>query len=527
MRHTNQTEVGMRSLWRKANWPKVREAIVGVASSAWTRVRAGWTIVRKLCAASVSRWARLRTGWPAARKRLVTSAGGACAGLRTYLGDPENQVMWGIVLLAAVLRLAHLDLIPFRAEQARQLLRGLRVVDRLLPPLVGAKSVDGIVEPPGMTLLLALPLLLGRDPRIASAFLSLLNVAAVLGCYRLARRHLGLIPAIVSASLFAVNPWAVFVSRQITTASVLPPLSVLLLHGLYAGIVDRRPWGWVLACATLGLMLNVTLSCLPLILVLALLVDVHSRRVCWRGVLLGLSLAAISFMPYTYYEYGHGFRDLGSLLEALAQGPGVIVSAFRAIRWAGWIHSGHDLRSLAGVSASHYLPAPAPLAILDRLAAWAFLASLVGVLILAVRAWSHWKERRDPAGYLIVAVWLWVPLLVASSRAVQLAPHSLVILYPVGFLAIGLVLGRTMGYFAAHKSWRFWRPVLQITAWLAMLLVVTWQTYSVVYLRNFVARYDTTGGFGAPYRFWRCTADLVRRQVSAAGTDQVSVVARG
>ncbi len=484
--------------------------------------------MRKLTIGALRCWQRLRTNWTTLRKPLVTSVGGAWARLRCYLGRPENHVLGGIVLLGAVLRLAHLDLIPFRAEQARLLLRGLRIVDELLLPLVGVGSPDGMSEPPGMSFVVALPLLLGRDPRLAAAFLSLLNVAAVLGCYRLARRYYGVRPAIVSAGLFASNPWAVLVAREITPASALVPLSVLLAYGLYAGLLDRRQWGWVLAWGAVGLMVNVTLSSLPLTAVIAVLMIVHRRRVRWRQALVGLLLAAITLIPYLYYQQRHQFSDIIALVGRLQLGSSSLLSMARAMQWAGWIHSGYNLSSLAGASASQYLPAMGWLVLLAGLVACAFLVSLVALVVLAIRAWSHWKERQDPAKYLLLAVWLWVPLVVAPTRMARLAPHSLVILWPAGFLAMGVVVDWVMGALKGRESGTApWRTMAQLALWVGVLLVVTCQTYSVMYLQGFVAGHDTAGGYGIPYRFWRSTASMVRRRVMAAGTDQAWIVAQG
>jgi len=308
---------------------------------------------------------------------------------------------------------------------------------------------------------------------------------------------------------------------------VLAPLSVLLLHALYAALLDHRPWGWVLACAVVGVMLNVTLASLPLALVVATLSLLHHRRVCWREVLLGLCLIAITFVPYLYYEYRHDFRDVRTLVDGLTQRAGGLVFTMRAVQWAGWIHSGQNLSSLAGVSVADFSSGQGILGLLDRLVAWLFQASLVGVVALAIHAWSHWKERRDPARYLILALWLWVPLLVAPTRTVRLAPYSLAILYPAGFLAIGLVVDWAMEAIETHLSRRPWRALAQLTLWAVMLLMVAWQADSSLYLGRFVDHHDTRGGYGLPYRFWQSTVDMARRETLAAGTDQVWIVAEG
>jgi 4-amino-4-deoxy-L-arabinose transferase-like glycosyltransferase len=132
--------------------------------------------------------------------------------VRAYVLDPEHRIMWGIILLAAALRLGHLDLIQFGSEQARYLSSGLELVENLKFPLIGIRTAAGVAEPPLMSYILAVPLLFGRDPRIAAAFVASLNVVAVAGCYLLARRYWGVRVALIAAVLFAVNPWAVVLS---------------------------------------------------------------------------------------------------------------------------------------------------------------------------------------------------------------------------------------------------------------------------------------------------------------------------
>src|SRR4030042_5319377 len=100
------------------------------------------------------------------------------AHLRNYFGQPEKQLFWGIVLLSAALRLGYLDLIEFKADEVNHLLRGLEIVEQHKLPLAGTPSSVGITKPPLMSYLMAIPLLFGRDPRIASAFIGLLNVAS-------------------------------------------------------------------------------------------------------------------------------------------------------------------------------------------------------------------------------------------------------------------------------------------------------------------------------------------------------------
>ena len=455
--------------------------------------------------------------------------------IRRYFQDRDHRTLWGIILLAAILRLSSLDLIEFKADEARHLANALEIIRSFRLPLVGTASSVGISKPPMMTYLMALPVLLGRDPRYASGFIAVLNIAGVAGFYLLARRYYGWRVAALSATLFAANPWAVLFSRKVFTADMLAPFAVLMLYGLCLGAIDRKPVGWTIALVALGIMLNITFSPWPLLLVLLLLLAVYSQRVSWPHVLLGIGLVAILFLPYLYYQGLHRFADVHTVIRALLPIPSppaasaplspTAVSVL-PLQFATWLHSGVDIVSLSGASAPDFRPARSWLAGLDRLAAAIFVASLVSTGILALRTWARWRERRDSVPYVIPMLWLWVPILLFPYQPAALELHYLVVLYPVGFLAMGLLLDQLLAWARSQAlQRRGWSPLLQAVLGALFLAIVARQAYTVFYLYGFVAQHDTS--YGVPYRHWGRTVEMVRREAREARTDQVWVIARG
>ena len=447
--------------------------------------------------------------------------------LETYVKEPRHQVMWGIILLACVLRLGYLDLIEFRADQARHLLGALEFT-KLHLPSIGVRSPEGIASPPLMSYLLSIPLALSRDPRVASAFVALLNTAAVGGCYRLAKRYYGTRVAVITTVLFAVSPWAVVFSRRISHEAILVPLGVWLLDALHIALVDRNPWGWVAAFVALGFLLLTSLLAAPLILVLMVLVIIHHRRARWPYLLLGGCLLIIILTPYLHYQNLHRLEDVRSLIQNTgerARGPRDWVRAFEL---ASWVHSGQYLSSLARPSDADYEAARVLPDHPSRLAGLIFLASLPAMIALAVRTWSHWREGSDTAKFVILAVWLWFPLLALSRRAGRLELGSVVILYPAGFLAMALLVDRVLNVGETRSAgWSWWSVLLRVGVWLMCLFLVLWQVYGVVNLYAFVAHHDTGDGYGVPYRFWRQTVNLARGEAREQGVDQAWVIAQG
>ena len=505
---------------------------------AWARVPKPHQVLAWL--ARVWVWWRsfLRRTWARAPKprEVLAWLARLWAGLRAYIRDPEHRIMWGIILLAGVLRLGYLDLIQFGSEQARHLLGGLELVQNLNLPLIGIRTSSGVAQPPLMSYFLAIPLLLGRDPRIASAFVALLNVAAVAGCYLLARRYWGLRVAIVAAILFAVNPWAVVISRRVSAAGVLAPLATLEIWALCVALADGKPWGWVVAWVGLGLMVGLTLASLVMAAVLIILMLVYHRRLHWLYALLGFCLTLIIFLPYMYYQNAHRLEDLRALVRAFRQNVGA-APPFRALQYATRIHSSRQLSVLAGVSGGQFLPAGSALGWppivsiggwLDWLSALTFLVSLFWVGALALGAWSHWRSKQDPVRFVVLSAWLWVPLLFWTLHSGPIEPHDLVLLYPAGFLAMGLLVDSILSWIKASSTRPFgWLPFMQIPVWLILVMLMAWQAYSVIYLYSFTAHHDTQSSYGTPYRSWRHIANLARRAAKDMGTNQVWVITQG
>jgi len=99
-------------------------------------------------------------------------------------------VLIGILLLAAALRLGHLELTEFKFDEALVCNCAAEFVDSGRLPATGIGSSVGIANPPLAVILMALPVAVARDPILASGFVALLNVGAVLGCFWLGRRYL-------------------------------------------------------------------------------------------------------------------------------------------------------------------------------------------------------------------------------------------------------------------------------------------------------------------------------------------------
>lgn len=462
-----------------------------------------------------------------AMSEIVGWASGLFPRLKAHFRQPQNRVMWGILILATVLRCIYLDMIPFGVPEIRYLRQGLAIVEQRRLPLASQGSASAIAEPAMAAYLLAIPLAISRDPRVVALFVASLNVLAVFGLYALARRYYGVQVAIIAATLFAVNPWSVVFARQIGPFGLLPPFGVLLLYGLCTSLLKNNPWGWALTAASLGIMSSINLTSLVLAPVVIVILAIYYRRVRWLHLLLGICLAIIILLPYLYYENANRFADLRSLGRLFTSANKA--RAWDALRASAWLHSGGHLASLTGVSADQFQPDGSPLGWLDILAMLLYLFSLPAMGIQAFRAWGHWKESQDPAKFVVPVLWLCLPLALAMLVGKTDLDYTLA-LWPTGFLSMGLLAEWLLALPNTLRRLKrlWWSPYLQFGGWLALLLIVTWQAYTLVYLDSFLMRHDTSGGtYSVPLRFWRRTANLVRREVQAANADQVWILTLG
>ena len=440
---------------------------------------------------------------------------------RDYLRDPRNQVVWGIVLLAALLRLVYLDLIEFKATQIRWLTQAAEILDGSLPATAN-DPMALVAPPPLLSYLLTIPVLLGRDPRIAVVFLGLANALAVFGLYAIANRHYGSRVAILASLFLAVSPWQVILSRRIGPDSLLVPLAILLLYGLCSALYDRDPWGWVLSAIALGLLMYASFLSVPLLLVFVVLVIIYFRRVSWPHLLLGICLILILFVPYLYHQNLYRLADLGQLVRRIVASSSAPASGQRALQYIGWAVSGLHLDSLVGPAQSEYHVAGAVFSWPPYLLIVACLVSLLQLWILALRSWSRWRSPEDPAKFVLPAVWLWVPLLLLMGRPGAFDIGMLLALVPVMLLSAGISVAAFLDLFERGVFSRTWWGYLpRLGVWLATLAVILWQAFSVVHFGGFVASHDTSESYGVPYRFWYRTAGLAQRVVAATPAKQL------
>ncbi|HEU5367225.1 MAG TPA: glycosyltransferase family 39 protein [Ktedonobacterales bacterium] len=405
-----------------------------------------------------------------------TSQAAQAGGKRTATGSPSRTgrfawarypEFWIILLVAAFLRLWHLDHAQWLDDQAQLLTLARDAWLRGALPVTGIRSSISTLNPPLSIYILMPFLLFTKSPLPALIGLALWNIFGIALCYSFGLRYFNRRVAFCAALVFACCGAAVNYSRFIWQQNYLPPLLLLWAFTLYAGVVrGRRPWlALHLLLLTMIIALHPTGLTLLAVTVVALLIAPQ-----WptrRDTLVGLGLVALLLLPTLIWELASNLSDAQLLREFTEQRSTFNFDIFLAFN--------HLLGAPAYPDPGRNVPYPSILdtALYARIGG---LNALIQVaisllysgcyLVLAVLTLAPLRRVRIPAGssgwrrlrhwlaalrqalqmdarwrsYVLLWVWLTVPPLTMLRHGKTVQPHYLFILYPALFLLVGVAI---------------------------------------------------------------------------------------
>lgn len=429
----------------------------------------------------------------------------------------------GVVLLSLALRWDRLAYAEFGSDQAWSINRAYDFVTKGDFPLVGIRSSVGSSQGPIEIYLLSLPVAFSPDPVLATAFVGLLQTAAVVGTYLLVARFFGRPAGLIAAALYAANPWAAHYGRKIWTQDMIPLFSFLLLASVYAAVVQRRRFHMAWACALLAILFLLHPASLIYAPFVGAVVLLFWRRIGLRPLLAGAGLALVVLAPFLYHEYQHGFPSL-SIYASVVGGESVVGL--------------QSLEAATALASATYFPAMMAYGFwgeweLPDLAVQAGIATFLLCLGLAVCLGRVFAALRLPwrganAGweaYLLLFLWFWLPVLAAVRHSFELQPHNFLGLYPAQFalIAVALVTSADLaGRVGARLGADLRRPALLAVALLVLYLAVS-QVLSFRHYLDLVERNGPRGPYGVPLLFSRQAVDTVRALRAELGAEHVYV----
>jgi len=273
-------------------------------------------------------------------------------------------------------------------------------------------------------------------------------------------------------------------------------------------------------------MLGISSAAVPPVFSVALVVVLYRRRVNWPYLAFGLCLGAVLLMPGAYRLNITRLDDLQRVLGGVWRRTTDADLHLAALQSAVSGVAGGGLEGLARPTESVYVQKPF-LSTGYPIGAIAFVLAIPYVALRTCRSWAQWRADQDSAKYGVIAVWLIVPLFVVFGDTSLTVEASAVVL-PAACVAIGILADRAcQGFERVSAKARWWAPVGRVIVAALVLCVVGFQAGRVVALYHHVEGKDVSAEYGLPYRYWRRTVRLVKREAEKAPTDQVWVYTEG
>ncbi len=386
----------------------------------------------------------------------------------------------GVAVIALVTRLASLDLIDYRYDDAVAVGLAFDIAAgqwTFFAPHSGSVAT----HPAFAEYVMALPALVARNVLWVAGFRAALDVGAIALLAWGVSRAAGQAAGWLTAVLYAVGPWSVFFARK----AVVAPISLTVVLAVFGGlalVARGRAWGWPAAVTGVALSIGAHLTSIFLLPAMLICAWLGRRRVGLKGFALGLLPLAIMGGAYFAADSASGFANVQALLRA--SGGGGFSTA--ALDFALWQTSAAKLMEIAGLAA-RFAPEYSSLDLINLIP--------LGLLVagLARAGWGLIRDRANPIGRAagVLAVF-WLSVVGLQLRALPAPqPHYLQLAAPAAFGLMGIG-GACLWSWATRLGSREARLAAQSLMAAVLALVVA---FDLTYIADFNAAAAGSGPF--------------------------------
>ena len=415
---------------------------------------------------------------------------------------------WGailaILMLAIYLRMGNPGVVEFKRDEANLSLLALDFANGGDVPLLGIGSSVGVPNAPVNVYVLAIPYFFTSNPQVATQFIGLLNVFAVLLTYWLGRRYGGVFAGLTAALLLTANPWAVIFSRKIWAQNMLPVFILLTIGSGLLGFVDRKRWAKVLHFPLLAITGQIHYGAFVIVPV-SLYLLLRDRRGL-RYVVIGVVLAFLVTLPYVIGMVRAGWDDPQRVIEAVSAGDDAAkdtpLISLQSVDGARLLFEGAEIHSLAGPEAfDDYLETVPEVGI---------VLSIFSVMLVISSGWLILRivkrnDARTPVD-IVLLLWLLLPIVIYSVDWTTFFIHYLIPVLPAGFLIIGFCIQDLTKFLAKRNlSTQSFRGF----AYAGVVGIAILQAILFVRLLNFLDTHHTPDGFGTPLHYLLDVRDAI------------------
>jgi hypothetical protein len=410
----------------------------------------------------------------------------------------------GAVLVGALLRLSSLDAMEFKFDEVEAIELGARLLEERpwssdAPwPTHGMPSSQRVANPPLFNWMMAVLWAPTRDPVAAARLIALANTLSLFPLWLWARRRMDGQRALLTVSIVAVSPFAVFFSRKLWAQDLILPGLIAVWWGIEA-LRGWRPWRGLILLGAAALLVGqlhlsgaIALGLLPAAIAAQHVVDRRrggpglrfGRPTLLEGAALAGVIALNLFFALPYLEY----------LSRLPAGvfsdrPKLLLPEPALLKKVGMQVVPLDLFFFFRPHRSEFLR--------DGVRSIVFYAS-VG-LGLPLLFYGLWRWLRSPFTIPVLGVWWWLVIAAFTLARIPSYPHYVVTLAP---LAAVLAAGAFDGPLARPRL----ASALMLWRWgyVAALLGLTMLTQSWL-----ASRGGAAGDYGIAYRIRLAQAQAV------------------
>jgi 4-amino-4-deoxy-L-arabinose transferase-like glycosyltransferase len=380
----------------------------------------------------------------------------------------DRLSLLSVVAVAALLRIPGIDARgQFDADQGHDMATLVAFTRDGVVPLLGPKTSVGEFHHGAFYYYLLAPAsaISGGDPVAVTLLIALLGIAAVALTWWLGRsiggRVAGPVAGLIAGTLLAVSPGAIEESTFIWNPNPIAFFAVLSIAVAWKAWTSGRGGWWALAIGAAGAVTQ--LHVLGVVFLVAMLgvglIELRRDRGVAAGLLTGLLIVGLLFLPLLLYELQSGFAETQAVIAYLSNDTGALgdpvsALAFTLLRVVGWPLVGlvTDVPLLAGV----------------------MLAVTIGVVVLGLRmaGGAQATGLRWLVGILVFSTIALAFVAPSLQRVVAGLPndHYHAFLDPIVVLLLAIPAGHAFSRAAA--TWRDRRRPLAVAAMLAIAVGV-------------------------------------------------------
>ena len=383
-----------------------------------------------------------------------------------------------ILIISLFLRLCNLQYMEFKGDEAFNSIKASNLAGGKEFPLTASVGTTGIHESPIFIYLLSIPFLISKNPVTAAAFISILNVLAILLLYKFIKKFYNKTAAIIASALCAVNPWQILFSRKIWAQDLLVLFTIIVIYFLYNAIYNKNKSHIIYALISLGLLVQIHLSALYFILLVIILIAICWKNIDKKYLSIGFILFLVTFIPYLIFQINNNFIDVKTALS-LKNTPsefhtGAFLTPFTLVTTNGF-------ESLFGENYNKFENSAIRIKFLDILS--------MAMLFLSIAFLLAYNKKN-----LILILWLIIgTFFLAFSKVDAIDTHYFVSFFPLYFIIIGNALALLIKTFP--------KPAKALIIFLIILLL-SYQLIFDIALINFTKNNECiNGNYGMPYQY--------------------------